>query len=101
VLAAAPLGFTTLVATGGMSNGLQVAKAIALGASLVGIARPVLQAYERGGEAGVSAYLSRVELELRTAMLLVGARDLTQLRNAPRRIGGALREWAEVWRQQS
>jgi isopentenyl-diphosphate delta-isomerase len=89
-------GFETVFATGGVTNGLEVAKAIALGATAAGIARPVLQAYEAGGEAGALAFLDRVELELKTAMLLVGARDLDGLRRAPRLITGELSQWVTL-----
>jgi isopentenyl-diphosphate delta-isomerase len=89
----APLGLRTLCATGGISDGLQVAKALALGASLCGIARPVLQALERGGRDGAVALLDQIELELRTAMLLVGAADLAALRQTPRVVHGELRDW--------
>ncbi len=97
VLAVAASSFETVFATGGMKNGLEAAKAIALGASVVGIARPVLQAYEAGGEEGARRYLHAVELELKTAMLLVGAKNLKQLRQAPRIISGGLAEWQQLW----
>ncbi len=90
---AAPLGFDTLMATGGVSSGLDVAKAIALGADAGGIARPVLQALEVDGVDGAIRFLERVENELKMAMLLVGARDLSQLRAAPRVVLGELAEW--------
>lgn len=87
--------FDTVFATGGVKSGLDVAKAIALGASAGGIARPVLQALEQGGVAGANAYLDRVERELRTALLLVGAADVAALRRAPRVLLGDLRSWVE------
>jgi isopentenyl-diphosphate delta-isomerase len=86
-------GFETVIATGGISTGLEVAQAIALGATAVGIARPVLIAHERGGVAAVRAYLERVELELRTAMMLVSAKDLTELAKASRLIHAPLSDW--------
>ncbi|MCA9598127.1 MAG: type 2 isopentenyl-diphosphate Delta-isomerase [Myxococcales bacterium] len=87
------LGLSTVFATGGIQSGLDVAKAIALGASAGGIARPVLQAFENGGRAGAVAFLERVENELRMAMLLTGSRDLAALRTAPRTIAEPLRGW--------
>lgn len=93
VALAAPFGFDTVFATGGVQTGLDVAKAIALGATAGGIARPVLQALEGGGRAAALAFLSRVEAELRAALLLVGARDLAALRRAPRLVTGELAEW--------
>ena len=93
VALAAGHGFDTVFATGGVSSGLDVAKAIALGAHAAGLARPVLQALEGGGEAGVEDFFDRVEAELRTAMLLVGARDLAALRRAQRVVGPELSLW--------
>jgi isopentenyl-diphosphate Delta-isomerase len=82
-----------VIATGGIARGLDVAHAIALGASAAGIARPVLKALHEGGRAGAVRFLEGVEAELRTAMLLVGARDVDALKQAPRVIGGELAVW--------
>jgi isopentenyl-diphosphate delta-isomerase len=77
-----------------MATGLDAAKAILLGASAAGMARPALQAFERGGgRAGAAAFFDQVEAELRTAMLLTGSRTLEDLRNAPRLVVGELAEW--------
>ncbi len=89
-------GFQTLIATGGIKSGLDIAKAIALGASVGGIARPVLQSFENGGREGALAFLKGVETELRTAMLLSGSRNLAALRTAPRLITGELKSWLEL-----
>ncbi len=88
-------GFDTLIATGGVSTGLEVAKAIALGATAAGIARPVLQALTSGGRAAAEHFLDGVEAELRAAMLLVGASTLGALRSAPRIVLGELAAWVE------
>jgi isopentenyl-diphosphate Delta-isomerase len=89
-------GFDTVIATGGISTGLDVARAIALGAGIVGIARPVLIAFEEGGTSAVRDYLLRIEAELRIAMLLCGAKDLVALRSAPRLLRSPLAEWLKV-----
>ncbi len=85
--------FKTIIATGGVSSGLDVAKAIALGASAAGIARPVLQAFVEGGRAGALAFLDGIEAELRAAMLLVGASCLEGLREADVLVGPRLAQW--------
>jgi isopentenyl-diphosphate delta-isomerase len=85
--------FETIFATGGIRDGLDVAKAIVLGASAGGIARASLQALESGGRASALAFFDRVEAELRTAMLLVGAKDLAALKQAPRLLRGELAAW--------
>jgi isopentenyl-diphosphate delta-isomerase len=89
----APLGFDTVFATGGVASGLDAARAIALGATVAGIARPVLRALHEGGVPGAMAFLADVESSLRAAMLLTGSRTVADLRRAPRIITGELREW--------
>ena len=89
----APLGFATLIATGGVGTGLEVAKALALGAGMCGIARPVLRALHEGGREGALAYVDGVLAELRTAMVLTGSPDVAALRRAPRVITGELKDW--------
>jgi isopentenyl-diphosphate delta-isomerase len=89
----APHGFSTLFATGGIKSGLDIAKAIALGATAGGIARPALQALETGGREAAIAFFDRIETELETAMLLVGAPDIAGLGRARRVVIGELTDW--------
>jgi isopentenyl-diphosphate Delta-isomerase len=92
----APLGFDTIVATGGVASGLDVARAIALGATVAGIARPILRALmSAGGRAAAMSQLDAIETELRAAMLLTGSRDLAALRRAPRVVLEPLVSWTK------
>ncbi|MBX3188248.1 MAG: type 2 isopentenyl-diphosphate Delta-isomerase [Labilithrix sp.] len=91
----APMGFETVIATGGVGSGLDVARALALGATAGGIARPVLKALTAGGRAAATAFLEGVEAELRAVMLLTGSRDVAALRSASRILGSELRLWIE------
>ena len=93
--ALAPLGFETVIATGGVATGLDVARAIALGAAAAGIARPALQALTRGGREGAVAFFEAVETELRAVMLLTGSANISALKKAPRVLGSELRAWIE------
>jgi isopentenyl-diphosphate delta-isomerase len=95
VASLAPLGFDGVIATGGVSSGLDVAKAIALGAAAAGIARPVLKALHEGGRAGALAWLATVEAELRAAMLLTGSANLAALARSPRVVAGELARWID------
>jgi isopentenyl-diphosphate Delta-isomerase len=72
-----------LIASGGLRNGLDVAKAISLGANLAGMALPFLQAADISTE----AVIDRVELliaELKTAMFCTGSRQLADLQQMGR-----------------
>jgi len=85
-------GMTT-IATGGIRTGMDVARSIALGASCAGIARHVYQAFLGGGTDGARSFLLRIERELRSVMLLCGAKTVEELQRAPRVVTGELRAW--------
>ena len=69
----------TIIASGGISNGTEVAKAVALGARLVGSARPILEAFAADGTKGVVALVRLWELQLRQWMFLTGCQHLNDL----------------------
>ena len=83
-----------MIATGGVRSGLDAAKALALGASLVGVARPLLTAALEG-DAAVHAWIDQFLLELRTVLFLTGSRDLADLRARPLVIVGETRAWLD------
>jgi isopentenyl-diphosphate delta-isomerase len=66
-------------ASGGIRDGIEAAKCIALGASLVGLAGEFLRAADRDGVAGVVELAETVTDELRVAMFCAGAGNLTAL----------------------
>ena len=70
-------------ASGGVRTGLDVAKAVALGADLVGLARPFLLAANEGPRAAHDLALELAEV-LRVTMLCVGARTIDDLQGTPR-----------------
>lgn len=79
------LGEEALVfGSGGVRNGIDVAKAIALGADVAGLALPFLKAAEQDAAAGVGEALEQLIRELRIAMFCIGARTLTDLQHTPR-----------------
>jgi isopentenyl-diphosphate Delta-isomerase len=80
--AAAPT--ETLIASGGVRGGLDVAKALALGADVVGIAGPFLRAANEGRAVLDSLARELVET-LRIAMFCVGARQPRDLRGTLRK----------------
>ncbi|MBN1639971.1 MAG: type 2 isopentenyl-diphosphate Delta-isomerase [Anaerolineae bacterium] len=70
---------TPLIASGGIETGIDVAKCIALGADVAGIALPLLRHALRSSAEVVDA-LSVVIQVLRVAMFCIGAKDLAALR---------------------
>jgi len=82
-----------VIATGGIRTGIDIARAIALGATAGGIARNVYKALHEHGVAGAEEFLEGVEQQLRAVMLLTGSKTIADLRSAPRMITGELAEW--------
>ena len=83
-----------VIATGGIRTGLDAAKALALGASLVGVARPLLQAALEGDQA-VERWIDQFLHELRTVLFLTGSASAAALRQRPRVVTGLTRAWIE------
>ncbi len=73
-----------VVASGGLRSGLDLARAIRLGASAGAMALPLLKAAAAGGTAAGSL-LEALRLELRVAMFATGSRSLDDLRRVPMR----------------
>ncbi len=82
-----------IVASGGLINGLDAARAIALGADVAGYARLVLLAFLDKGAEGVERYLDSLEHELKMTMLMTGATNVSQLHDVPRVYLGRLHQW--------
>jgi len=78
----AALPGTPLIASGGIRDGVQVAKALALGADLAGLALPFLRAAEES-EAAVAALIDELITALRIAMFATASQRVADLRDAP------------------
>ncbi len=81
-----------LVASGGIEDGLQAAKAIVLGADLAGMAGTLLKEAMESADA-VEARLQEMAEELKVAMMLTGSKDLKQLSRVEPIITGPTRDW--------
>jgi isopentenyl-diphosphate delta-isomerase len=85
-----------LIASGGLRTGLEMAKAIALGARLCGAALPIYRAYRDGGTEAAVDLIHDLMDGLRTAMLLTGSRTLADLSRQPVVLGDRLKAWIDA-----
>lgn len=69
-----------VLGSGGIRNGVEIAKAIALGADMVGIAAPFASAALKSQEE-VEKLIEKYALELKIAMFGVGAKSISELRS--------------------
>ncbi len=72
----------TIIGSGGIRDGLQAAKALALGANLAGLALPLLKPATVSAQA-VAAHLEQLTAQLRLAAFLTGSRTVEDLRRSP------------------
>jgi isopentenyl-diphosphate delta-isomerase len=68
-----------VIGSGGIRNGVDIAKALALGADMAGIALPLLRAAAESQEAVITLLETTIQ-ELRIAMFAAGARNISDLR---------------------
>jgi isopentenyl-diphosphate delta-isomerase len=71
-----------VIASGGLRDGVEVAKCVALGAGLCGLASPFLKAADRSAEA-VQETIAELSQTLRIAMFAAGAANIAALQHTP------------------
>ncbi len=81
-----------LIASGGVRNGTDITKALALNASLASLVQPILQTAVKGAKETEQKLTCLIE-ELRNVMFLVGVEKITDLANRPVVITGKTAEW--------
>jgi isopentenyl-diphosphate delta-isomerase len=84
-----------VIASGGVRSGTDIAKVIALNASLASISQPILQVAVKGAKE-TETKLSCLIDELRNALFLVGAEKLSDLHSVPLVIMGKTGEWLQA-----
>ena len=68
-----------ILVDGGIRSGVDIFKALALGADAVLIGRPFVTAVYGGGAEGVAAYTAKLAAELEDTMAMCGAHSLSEI----------------------
>ena len=84
-----------VIASGGVRNGTDVAKALALNACLASVSQPALQAAAKGAK-DTENRLSLLIEELKNVMFLVGAEKVQSLAKTPVVVTGKTAEWLKT-----
>jgi isopentenyl-diphosphate delta-isomerase len=84
-----------IIASGGIRNGVEMAKALALGASMTSLSQPVLQEAIMGTEKTKNALSLLIE-ELKTSMFLIGADSVQSLQATPIVVTGETAKWLKM-----
>ncbi|MFQ6011808.1 MAG: alpha-hydroxy-acid oxidizing protein, partial [Nitrososphaerales archaeon] len=84
-----------LISSGGLRNGVDVAKCIALGANIAGLAHPMLK-HAAESLSSLVQFMEETIDQVRATMFLVGAKDIQALSGADYVITGLLRDWIDL-----
>ncbi len=83
-----------IVGSGGIRNGLEIAKLLLLGANMGGMAMPFLKAAVQGVEE-VENLIKRIKEELKATLALVGASNIAEFKKTNYVLTGPLKEWRD------
>ncbi|MCB1221223.1 MAG: type 2 isopentenyl-diphosphate Delta-isomerase [Planctomycetales bacterium] len=87
----------TVIGSGGIRDGLDVARVLAAGGNIAGFARSVLLQFMDHGAEGAAQWVEQLGEELRSVMLLCGARNCNELMHVPRVYTGELKDWLAAY----
>lgn len=87
--------YVPIISTGGMYHGLMAAKALAMGSTMVGVARPVLKALIDYGEVGAEKWMTHYLETIKRVMFLMGVDTVKKLRKRKHHLipTGYARDW--------
>jgi len=94
--AVACFGDGSVIASGGIRSGMEAAKALAAGASAVGMAGIFLKILRAEGTSGLIRYIGQLHEELRLVMTALGTPTVADLNGSPLVITGETAEWCRA-----
>jgi isopentenyl-diphosphate delta-isomerase len=81
-----------IICSGGITRAEEVVKALCVGANMVGISGPVLREFINGGVEGAEKYLKNLIYKSKIIMLLLGKKNIQELRTVPLKVTGTLKD---------
>lgn len=81
-----------IICSGGIKSADEIIKALCAGADMTGISGPILRELLEGGFEGANKYLQNIIYKSKVIMLLLGRKNIDELRTVPYRIKGELKE---------
>ena len=75
----------SILSSGGVRSGMDIAKSVALGAHMAGMALPFVRAHADGGREAVEALIQSIAFTLRSVMVLTSSRTIAELNQTPLR----------------
>lgn len=87
--------FLSVIGTGGIKTGLDIAKAISLGSSAAGVAGMFLRELHENGMDGLEQKVETLFFELKMVMTALGVKKIDDLRRVPLLISGETYHWLE------
>jgi isopentenyl-diphosphate delta-isomerase len=83
-----------IIGSGGIRNGIDIAKALRLGADYAALARPFLMAALEGQES-IDDLIEKLLRELKITMLLTSSKKIEELKKVPIIVSSSLNEWVK------
>ena len=81
-----------IIASGGIKNSKDIVKSLVLGADLVGISGELLSYLIHGGYDNAKNYLDGLTYKIKMIMLLMGKKNIEELKNSDYKIIGDLKD---------
>lgn len=82
-----------LVASGGIRTAQDAAKALAMGADLIGLSGPLLKILLNEGKEALNNYMEKFLYQLQAAFLMTGSKDCEQIKTKPLIILNSTADW--------
>ncbi len=81
-----------LISSGGIRNSIDIIKSLVLGAKIVGISGELLSYLVHGGYDNAKEYLEALTYKIKMVMLLMGKKNMEELKAVDYKITGKLKE---------